>query len=304
MWDKERECPLAPFCLRSIALSQKFHYGGQALVKGVMIRGQRHFAVALRRPNGDIATFVQPVKAIYSGGLLRRIPLVRGLIAVADSLILGFHILLYSAEEAKVPSRASLWVWLGLGVILALGLFLALPLLGTWGLDHFITSAIVSNVVDGVIRLAIFIIYLKAISLIPEVRRLFTYHGAEHKVVNAYEDGAALEIEAVKGYSTAHARCGTALILAVLIIAIIAFAFLGREALWLRFLQRLALFPFIIATSYELTQFGARHIKSWASRAMLAPGLALQALTAREPDEGQLEVAISALKGAIDADAE
>jgi hypothetical protein len=229
---------------------------------------------------------------------------VRGLIAVADSLILGFHILLYSAEEAKVPSRASLWVWLGLGVILALGLFLALPLLGTWGLDHFITSAIVSNVVDGVIRLAIFIIYLKAISLIPEVRRLFTYHGAEHKVVNAYEDGAALEIEAVKGYSTAHARCGTALILAVLIIAIIAFAFLGREALWLRFLQRLALFPFIIATSYELTQFGARHIKSWASRAMLAPGLALQALTAREPDEGQLEVAISALKGAIDADAE
>jgi uncharacterized protein YqhQ len=289
-------------------LAAKFHYGGQALIEGVMIRGRKHITIALRAPDGGIVTFTEPVGAIYHSRL-GRVPLVRGVIVLWESLILGLRALLYSAEAASKRETERInpaWIWFSLilGVILALALFLALPLLVAWALDPFISSSIVSNTVDGLVRLAIFIAYLGAIAFIPDVRRLFAYHGAEHKAVNAYEQGAALEVEQVREYSTAHTRCGTAFILIVLVLAIIAFAFLGRPPLWLRFVERIALLPVIAAVSYELIQFGARHAKNIAVRALLTPSLLLQALTTRQPDDGQLEVAISALKGALDADAE
>lgn len=274
-----------------------------------MMRGRKHITVAIRAPDGGIVTFSQPVGAIYGGGRLRRMPLIRGIIVLGDSLILGLRTLLYSAEVASEKETGRLspaWLWfsLALGVILALVLFLVLPLLIAWVLDPFISSSMVSNVVDGLVRLAIFIAYLRVIAFIPEVRRLFAYHGAEHKTVNAYEQGAALEVDQVRGYSTAHARCGTAFILIVLVLAIIVFAFLGRPPLWLRFLERIALFPAIAAFSYELMRLGAGHVKNMAVRVLLTPCLLLQALTTRQPDDRQLEVAISALKGALDADAE
>lgn len=274
-----------------------------------MMRGRKHITVAIRAPDGGIVTFSQPVGAIYGGGRLRRMPLIRGIIVLGDSLILGLRTLLYSAEVASEKetgrlSPASLWFSLALGVILALVLFLVLPLLIAWVLDPFISSSMVSNTVDGLVRLAIFIAYLRVIAFIPEVRRLFAYHGAEHKTVNAYEQGAALEVDQVRGYSTAQARCGTAFILIVLVLAIIVFAFLGRPPLWLRFLERIALFPAIAAFSYELMRLGAGHVKNMAVRVLLTPCFLLQALTTRQPDDGQLEVAISALKGALDADAE
>ena len=289
-------------------MAAKFHYGGQALIEGVMIRGRKHISVALRAPDGEIVIFTEPVGAIYRGRL-RRMPLVRGIIVLWESLILGLRTLFRSAEvasrkETKGLSPAWLWFSLALGVILALGLFLVLPLLVVWALDPFISSSIVSNTVDGLVRLAIFIAYLWVIAFIPDVRRLFAYHGAEHKTVNAYEQGAALEIDQVRGYSTAHARCGTAFILIVLVLAIIVFAFLGRPPLWLRFLERIALLPVIAAFSYEMMRLGAGHAKNIAVRALLTPCFLLQALTTRQPDDGQLEVAISALKGALDADAE
>jgi uncharacterized protein YqhQ len=289
-------------------LAAEFHYGGQALIEGVMMQGRRHIAVSLRAPDGEIVTFTQPVGAIYRGRL-RRVPFVRGILVLWESLVLGVRTLFYSAEVASRRETERLnpaWLWLSLafGVILALGLFLVLPLLVVWSLDPFISSSIVSNMVDGVVRLAIFIAYLWAIAFIPDVRRLFAYHGAEHKTVNAYEQGAALEVDQVRGYSTAHARCGTAFILIVFVLAIIVFAFLGRPPMWLRLLERIALFPVIAAFSYEMMRLSAGHVKNIAVRVLLSPCFLLQALTTRQPDDGQLEVAISALKGALDADAE
>ncbi len=289
-------------------MAAEFHYGGQALIEGVMMRGRTHISVALRAPDGGIVTFTEPAGAVYRGRL-RSMPFVRGILVLWDSLILGLRTLLYYAEfasskETERLSPAWLWFSLALGVIFALGLFLVLPLLVVWALDPFISSSIVSNTVDGLVRLAIFIAYLWGIAFIPEVRRLFAYHGAEHKTVNAYEQGAALEVDQVRGYSTAHARCGTAFILIVFVLAIIVFAFLGRPSLWLRFLERIALLPVIVAFSYEVMRLGAGHAKNIAVRALLTPCFLLQALTTRQPDDGQLEVAISALKGALDADAE
>jgi uncharacterized protein YqhQ len=289
-------------------LAAKFHYGGQALIEGVMMRGRKHISVALRAPDGGIVTFTEPVGTIYRGRL-GSMPLVRGILVLWESLILGLRTLLYSAEvasskETKRLSPAWLWFSLALGVIFALVLFLVLPLLVVWALDPFISSSIVSNTVDGLLRLVIFIAYLWVIAFIPDVRRLFAYHGAEHKTVNAYEQGAALEVDQVRGYSTAHARCGTAFILIVFVLAIVVFAFLGRPPLWLRFLERVALLPVIAAFSYEMMRLGATHAKNIAVRVLLTPCFLLQALTTRQPDDGQLEVAISALKGALDADAE
>jgi uncharacterized protein YqhQ len=289
-------------------VAAEFHYGGQALIEGVMMQGRKHITIALRAPDGGIVTFTEPVGAIYRGRL-RRMPFVRGLLVLWESLVLGMRTLFYSAEvasrrETERLNPAWLWFSLAIGVILALALFLVLPLLVVWSLDPFISSSIVSNMVDGLVRLAIFIAYLWAIAFIPDVRRLFAYHGAEHKTVNAYEQGAALEVDQVRGYSTAHARCGTAFILIVFVLAIIVFAFLGRPQMWLRLLERVALFPVIAAFSYEMMRLSAGHVKNIAVRALLTPCFLLQALTTRQPDDGQLEVAISALKGALDADAE
>jgi uncharacterized protein YqhQ len=289
-------------------LAAEFHYGGQALIEGVMMQGRKHIAVSLRAPDGEIVTFTQPVGAIYRGRL-RRVPFFRGILVLWESLVLGVRTLFYSAEVASSRETERLnpaWLWfsLAIGVILALALFLVLPLLVVWSLDPFISSSIVSNMVDGLVRLAIFIAYLWAIAFIPDVRRLFAYHGAEHKTVNAYEQGAALEVDQVRGYSTAHARCGTAFILIVFVLAIIVFAFLGRPPMWLRLLERIALFPVIAAFSYEVMRLSAGHVKNIAVRVLLTPCFLLQALTTRQPDDDQLEVAISALKGALDADAE
>jgi hypothetical protein len=270
-----------------------------------MIRGRRCISVTLRRPDGGIATSTIPLET-PSVSRIRGMPLVRGLVALSETMSLGLRFLFRSAQvvsgEEKELSPSSLRLWLFLGVAFGLALFLAFPLLATWGLDRFIDSAILSNVTDGVIRIAVFVIYLELISLIPGMRRLFAYHGAEHKAVNAYEAGASLEVEEVRKYSTAHARCGTAFILIILVLALIAFAFTGRPPLWLRFVERIVLFPLIIAVGYEIMRFNAEHIKSVLVRAFLAPSLALQSLTTRQPDDRQIEVAIAALKGAIEAD--
>jgi uncharacterized protein YqhQ len=156
--------------------------------------------------------------------------------------------------------------------------------------------------VDGVIRIGVFILYLAGINLMPDIRRVWAYHGAEHKTVNAYEDGVPLEVEHVRKYSTAHTRCGTGFILIVLVLATITFAFLGWPALWLRILSRIALIPLIAAVGYEITRLGAAHANNKMVRVLLTPGLALQSMTTREPDDGQMETAILALKRVIEDD--
>lgn len=285
-------------------VAKGFHYGGQAVIQGVMMRGQKTRVITVRRPNGELAMDIQPLATIYTGWM-RKAPLIRGIIVLIEALVLGTKSLLYSAnvsleEEETEISGGLTWVFLTISLVIAVGLFFMAPLFLTKLLD--IDSSLVFHLVEGFIRLGIFIAYLGAMTLIPDIKRVFAYHGAEHKAVNAYENGAPLEVEAAKRYSTAHTRCGTSFLFAVVIIAIIVFALIGRPSLWLMVLLRVILLPVIAALSYEVTQFGARHSKNGLARVVLAPGLWLQRLTTREPDDSQLEVAVSALKKVIEVD--
>lgn len=272
------------------------------------MRGRKSIAIAVRRPNGEITVRHEPLGSL-STGRVREIPLIRGIVVLVETLVLGIKALFYSAsvslEEEQEASTSMLWGSVALGLVLAVGLFVAIPLVIIHFLiDPYSSSAVVGNVADGVIRLVIFLIYLKAMALIPDIRRVFAYHGAEHSTINAYEAGEPLEVDKVRTYSTAHSRCGTTFLLFVLVIAILAHAFLGRPPMWIRFLERIAILPAIAAVSYEMIRFGADHVRNRLVRAILAPGLALQAMTTRQPDDRQLEVAISALERVLSADAE
>jgi len=233
--------------------------------------------------------------------------MIRGIVVLIEAMVLGIKSLLYSAniameeEEEEIPSKA-IWGMVASAIVLVVVLFFIAPLFLTKLANPYIPNSLVFHIIEGVIRLAIFIAYLKVISLLPDIKRVFTYHGAEHKTVNAYESGVPLEVEAVREYSTAHVRCGTSFLFAVLIIAIIVFAFIGRQTLWLMVLSRIVLIPVIAAIGYEVTYFGARHVKNVLVKAMLSPGLLLQSMTTGEPDDSQLEVAISALKKAVEID--
>lgn len=287
-------------------MAKPFYHGGQAVIEGVMMRGKRNLAISVRRPDGKLEVLKQPLANIYQGRL-REIPLVRGVIVLIETLILGVQALLHSAqiasteEEEKIPT-AALWGIVAASMAFAVALFFITPLLATRYFDIYIASDLISNLIEGLLRIGIFIAYLKLIGLFPDVKRVFAYHGAEHKVVNAYEAGCPLELEAIKSYSTAHARCGTSFIFAVLIIAILVFALLGRPSLWLTILSRIILLPVIAALGYEVTRFGASHAKNILAQVLLAPGLMLQTMTTREPDDSQLEAAISALNEVIEAD--
>jgi hypothetical protein len=289
-------------------MAKTFHYGGQAVMEGVMIRGKEAVAISVRQPNGELNIVRQPLSGIYKGRL-RETPLIRGVIALVETLVLGTQSLLHSAQVAaaeeageKIPT-ALLWGTVAASLALGVALFVMVPLFATrYLIDPYINSALLSNIFEGLIRIGIFIAYLKAISLLPDIKRVFAYHGAEHKVVNAYEAGVPLEVESVKKYSTAHPRCGTAFLFIVLIVAIFVFALVGRPTLWIRILSRIALIPVIAVIGYEIMKFGANHINNPVVRVLLAPGLLLQAMTTREPDDGQIEAAISALNEVINID--
>jgi uncharacterized protein YqhQ len=289
-------------------MAKSFHYGGQAVIEGVMIRGKEGVAISVRQPNGELSIVRQPLASIYKGRL-RTMPLIRGIIVLIETLVLGTQSLLHSAQVAsaeeggaKIPT-ALLWGTVAVSLALGVALFFMVPLFATrYLIDPYIDSALLSNVFEGLIRIGIFIAYLKLISLIPDIKRVFAYHGAEHKVVNAYEAGVPLDVESVKNYSTAHARCGTAFLFIVLIVAIFVFALVPQPTLWIRVLSRIALIPVIAVISYEIMKFGAGHIDNPIVRILLAPGLLLQAITTREPDDSQIEAAISALNEVIKID--
>ena len=285
-------------------MAKKFYYGGQALIEGVMMRGQKTVATAVRRPSGELVINAQPLANIYTGRL-RQTPLVRGIIVLIETLVLGARALFYSAnvslgEEEEEVSGWTVWLIMAVSLVLAVALFFLAPLYITKLFN--IESSLLFNITDGVIRVVIFIAYLKIMTLLPDIRRVFAYHGAEHKVINAFEAGVPLEVEAVKKYGTAHRRCGTSFIFMVLVLSIIVFALVGVHAAWLMALSRIILIPVIAALSYEVIYFGARHVDNGLVRAVLAPGLWLQSMTTREPDDSMLEVSISALKEVVATD--
>ena len=287
-------------------MDEKFNYGGQAVIEGVMIRGQKAAVTTVRRPNGELTINIRALPTIFTKRV-RQTPLLRGIVVLIEALVLGMQSLLYSAnvaleeEEAETSGK---WAWLMLifTLSLAVALFFLIPLFLTKLLQPFVTSSVVFNLVEGFIRLGIFIAYLWLITLVPDIRRVFAYHGAEHKAVNAYEAGVPLKIAQVKAHSTTHTRCGTSFLFVVLVIAIIVFTLVGLPSIWLMVLSRILLIPVIAALSYEFIYWGNRYRHHGLIRAILAPGLWLQSMTTREPDDSQLEVALAALEKATELD--
>ncbi len=281
-------------------MAEQFYYGGQAVLDGVMMRGQKSVAVAVRRPDGGISLATEPLSPIFTGKP-RKIPMLRGLLVLVETLVLGMRALMYSAnvavagedQEEKLP-EGIFWgaMIFGLGIGVALFFIVPQAFIGIFDIN----SSFAKNIVERVISLAIFFIYLSLMNLIPDIRRTFSYHGAEHKSINAYEAGESLETGSVKKYSTAHTRCGTAFLLIVLVLSMIIFAFLGWPVWWLRILSRLALIPVIAGLSYEIIRFQARYADNKIVRVILVPSLALQRLTTRQPKDDQIEVALTALK--------
>ena len=286
----------------------EFNYGGQAVIEGVMMRGTKSVAIAVRDPAGQIVVHREPLNAIIYQGPIGKIPFLRGLTSLWDALVLGIRALMHSAdvalgEEEDVEFSGPIaWGTMALSLVLGVGLFFLLPMFLVSFVDRFISSSLVSSAAEGVIRILLFIGYISAIGRMPDIRRVFAYHGAEHKTINAYEDGAPLEPESVAKYSTVHTRCGTGFLLIVLVIYVLVVAPMGRPSLLTRIASRLITIPIVAGISYELMKFGSRHYDNPLVKALVAPGLALQRLTTREPDESMLEVAVAALQSVLAAE--
>ena len=288
----------------------EFSYGGQAVIEGVMIRGQNHYSLAVRREDGTITHLQEPLNTYFTGKL-RKIPLIRGFLALLETLILGIKALNQSATLAMVDQTAegqkemSPWVLamtLAISLIIGIGIFFVVPQLIVTPIHSIVQSDILINVIEGLLRLVILVGYIWVISFMENIKRVFCYHGAEHMAVHTYEAGLALEISNVRKFGTPHPRCGTAFLLTVVLVSIIAFMFLGWPELHWRIISRIALLPVIAAISYEFIRFSGLHQTWWIARQMAVPGLILQRLTTRQPDDSQIEVAISAMEAAIAAD--
>lgn len=326
---------------------EPFHYGGQAVIEGVMMRGRHAMAVAVRHPTGEVVIHTEPLDSRLRRSPWAKRPFIRGVLMLWDTLALGMKALAFSAnvaleDESEPPpsqrkgsstapaaeqpeleeaadgksqaardaEKAAADAFQGnlmrgtmiFALLFGIGLFFVLPLLLTRLVDPVLPTATASVAVEGLIRIAIFFAYVWLIGRLPDVRRVFAYHGAEHKAINAYEAGEPLDARSVGRFSVAHPRCGTAFLLYVVVISIFVFGVLGRPSLPVRIATRIALVPVIASVAYEIIRFSGRRQHVPAVRLLLIPGLALQSLTTREPDDSQVEVAIAALNRVLEVD--
>jgi uncharacterized protein YqhQ len=282
-------------------MGKPFNYGGQAVIEGVMMRGAEKMCVAVRAPDGEIVIRCEPLNPRIYASFIAKVPFVRGLTMLWDTLGLGIRTLVFSAdvavEEEEVEFSGPIaWGTIAFSLILAIAVFFVGPLLLLGLVDRFIASHLVSNLVEGIIRLGLFLAYVWAIGFVPDIQRVFGYHGAEHKTINTYDAGDELTVEAVGRHSVVHPRCGTAFLLVVMVVSILVFALLGRPPLPLRILSRVILIPVIAGIAYEFIKFSAAHQDHWLMRLLIAPGLWLQGFTTRQPDASMLQVAIVALQ--------
>jgi len=282
-------------------------YGGQAVIEGVMIRGKRTIALACRKPDGGIYRYREPLDSPLTRSRVARAPFVRGIFVLWESLRYGMRMLMRSAdvqlgaEQHLVGGSSSLAM--GLGLIAALVLFVGVPYLLTGLLRAAVPSTLILNIAEGLLRLGLLLGYLVAISFLPDIRRVFAYHGAEHMTIHAFEHGDPLDARHIEPYPTAHPRCGTAFLLFVVVIAIVVFAFVPRVSLVVDLVVRLALVIPVASISYEVLRLGAGHEGNALMRLAVAPGLLLQAITTRRPDGAMIEVAIASLEEALAGDA-
>jgi uncharacterized protein YqhQ len=270
------------------------HIGGQAVIEGVMMRSPTKLAVSVRLPNGKIKTKKENLKKF---GKFYKMPFIRGGFVLIDTLVKGMKTLIWSADqqlgqEEKITTKEVVWALL-FSVVLAIVFFIIVPFVVT---QLIFTRGILFNIVDGILRLVMFILYVLAISLMKDVKVLFQYHGAEHKAVNCFEHGLKLTLENAKKFSTLHRRCGTSFIFIVLLVSIVVFSALTSQYWYVNLLARILLIPVIAAISYEILKLGDRFKDNWFLGWLSLPGMWIQRITTKEPTNKQIEVAIVSLK--------
>ena len=276
---------------------ENHYYGGQAVIEGVMMRGQHHWAVAVRKPAGDVHLESHDVGKVSKRLRFLRLPGFRGVIALWQSLAIGIRALTISANQATPEEERLSSRQMGFSMVVAMiffvGLFIVGPAVAFGFLKHRVRSSVVANMLEGVFRVALFLGYLALIGRMKEIRRVFQYHGAEHKTIAAYEHEAPLDPDSVDRFSTLHVRCGTNFLLIVMILTIFVFALFGNPGWWWRIGSRLIAIPLIAGIAYEFLRIGARFHRSLFVRALMTPGLWLQKITTKPPTHDQIEVAIA-----------
>jgi uncharacterized protein YqhQ len=289
-------------------------YGGQAVIEGVMMRGQKHVAIAVRKPNSEIVLDHHRIDSIVNRFKFLKWPFIRGVVALVETFILGIKAMTWSASQAldeedaettngekSVGGKAELSNWEITGTILfamvlAVLLFIVTPAGTARLLNSYLGNHLWSlNVIEGTVRMTVFFIYIVLISKMKDIQRVFQYHGAEHKTIHAYEAGEELTVTNVQKYTTLHPRCGTSFLLIVMVVSIFVFALLGKPTLWLRIIYKISLMPVVAGISFEFVKFTGRHCENSIIKVLMAPGLYLQKLTTREPDDAQVEVAIASI---------
>jgi uncharacterized protein YqhQ len=278
------------------------YMGGQAVLEGVMMRGASTWAIAVRKPDGEISVDVREVPGWSER--YNDIPVVRGVTSLAESLGLGYRALTWSAnqqipEEDQISEKALGWAVLPVALVFS-AVFIVIPAFAGHGLSHWFHGSF--PVVEGMVRLVLFITYLTAMGFLKDIRRVFQYHGAEHKAIAAYENDVELTPESAQQFTTAHVRCGTNFLLTVMVIAVLVYSVIPRPNLWFVIGSRILLMPLIAGLAYEVIRYAAKNMQRRWVRALVRPGLWLQRLTTREPDLDQLEVAIASLRAGFTAD--
>jgi uncharacterized protein YqhQ len=284
----------------------KLNVGGQAVLEGVMMRSRRFWAVAVRKPDKTISTGIFKEISLMKKNRILGFPVIRGMVALVENLSLGFKALSFSANEAtdediKISGK-QMGISVAIALIFVVGVFFVLPTIIGRSFSSAIENSILYNLLEGLIRIAFLIFYIIGVSFIKDVRRLFQYHGAEHKTIQAYEYDVELIPENIRKYSRLHVRCGTSFLLIVMIVALFVFALLGKPPLWLRIISRIVLIPVIAGVSYELIRLAGKFSKSKIVNIIFYPGLLLQKITTKEPDDSQIEVAVASLNKILEAE--
>lgn len=277
-----------------------FQYGGQAVIEGVMMRGPAHRAIAVRRPDESIVVDEKIVCSITKKFPFLKLPFIRGVVMLFESLIMGVQALAYSAEQAmgeeegEQLSKWEIFLTIAFSLGLAIVLFIVIPTSLTYFTASTIQDNFIRNIIEGAIRLGVFLGYVLAVSRMKDIQRVFMYHGAEHKVINAFEAGKELTVEEVQRFSTLHPRCGTSFLLIVILIKVVIFSGVTASGLFGQIFFRILLLPVVAGVAYELLKLSGKYQDKGLCRIFIAPGLWLQKLTTNEPDDSQVEVAIKA----------
>lgn len=288
-------------------MGDKYQYGGQAVIEGVMMRGRQKIAIAVRKPDNEILIEERLVTSVTQKQPFLKWPFLRGTVMFFESMIIGVQALAFSASQAAEAdgqelSSREVALSVGLAMFLGILLFVVAPTAIARLLYGF--STVFVNIGEGIFRIVIFLLYIIGISRIKEIQRVFQYHGAEHKVINAFEAGEELTVENARRFSQLHPRCGTSFLLIVMIIMIVIFGLLGKPNLLVRIVSRIVLLPVVAGISYEVLKLSGKYCHTWLMKIIIAPGMWLQKLTTGEANDSQLEVAIQALRAVLPAKGE